>query len=167
MKNIIKENILIKCLLLFVGLLNLFCYNRVMRYKLEELSPKAVDYFYNDIVKKENYDLLDNFVIKKIPVLYGYNKNYGTWEFEGDILGFKRRIIKIFNNYGHLKTFKIISKRYFFDYDIGIHNIEYVINVEYEKVIAEDILIVGFIEKEFKKDNRIMLIAYSSKEIKK
>lgn len=140
----------------------LYCDNKKMRSELVNNSPAVIEYFYNSIIKAQKYDLLDNIVINKISPMFGYDEKNGTWEYEGNKIGFKNKIKEIQNNYGHMNNYIILSNRYFFDTDNGIHNFEFIVKVEYEKRSTKEKLILGCLDKECNSKELIKIIAYSS-----
>gem|GEM_PF-6209978 len=140
----------------------LSCFKSKTEIELLENSINSVGYFYNMIIKQQKYDLLDDFVTRDIELMFGNKKGSGFWEYEGDVVGFKKKIKILHEGYGALKKYTILSNRYFDAGDYGIHNIEITVKAEYERVIVIEKLIFGYSYRKKQSVQDIKLIAYSS-----
>jgi len=153
-------NVVILILILTFSMVS--CFKSKTEIELLENSKKSVEYFYNTIIRKHKYDLLDNFVTHEIELMFGYERCCGSWEFEGDLIGFKNKIRRLHDSYGTLKNYTIISNRYFDAGDYGIYNMEFTIIAEYERVRVKEELIFGYNYRKNQSIRDLKLIAYSS-----
>lgn len=157
----------------FLLLMVLFLLNRCFDENIDEFKKnysdkgdKFIHNFYHNIIKNKNYSLLKNIILEDFS-LYDFDEKEEYSEGSDPMwLGTKnpKDTIEYIKNktkkYGRFIKYEIITKRFFYALEEGIYNIDYLINVHYEKVATGEIIIIG-IKKNGTGD--LKLIAYSSR----
>ncbi|MCX7680034.1 MAG: hypothetical protein N2316_12580 [Spirochaetes bacterium] len=122
-------------------------------------GDESIDYFYKNIMKNKNYNLLKKFLLEEFNMYDPEDSEVIYWvgNSNNDTINW---IVNKNEKYGKFIKYEIMNKRFFYAKDEDTFNIVYKLEVRYEKATAKEIIILGFLRKG---PDELKLIAYSSR----